>query len=185
MILDAGLEMASKVGLEAVTIGTLAQQTRMSKSGLFAHFNSKENLQIEILKHAEQDFTTFVIIPAVHTEAGLPRIRKLVDKWIEWGARLSGGCIFVTAGTEYSDRPGKVREYLLTQQENWISSLKRIAQSAVTAGDFRPDIDPEQFAFELYSLLLGFHYYHQLLNDPKTRQRQQQALEALLVKYMV
>ncbi len=181
-ILDAGLEMASLLGLEAVTIGSLAKETGMSKSGLFAHFNSKENLQIEILKHAEADFTEYVIIPAIRTRAGLPRINKLVKNWIEWGEKLTGGCIFVTAGTEFTDRPGKVRDYLLLQQQNWIHSLGRFAKSAVKAGDFLPDIDPEQFAFELYSLLLGFHHYHRLLNDPKTKSRQKKSLENLLDK---
>ena len=184
LILDTGLEMASRLGLECVTIGSLADETDMSKSGLFAHFKSKENLQIEILKHAEDYFTNFVIIPAIGVKAGIPRIKKLVEKWIEWGSRLSGGCVFVTTSTEYSDRPGKVRDHLLKQQENWINSLTRVAQSAVKAGDFKPDIDPGQFAFDLYSLLLGFHYYYKLLNDPQTKKRQKKSLDELLVRYM-
>ena len=183
LILAAGLDMASLYGLEAVTIGSLAGKTRLSKSGLFAHFNSKENLQIEILKHAEADFTASVIIPAVRIRAGIPRIKKLVDNWIEWGAKLTGGCVFVTAGVEYSDRPGKVRDYLLQQQRNWIGSLERVALSAVKCGDFRPDSDTQQFAFELYSLLLGFHLYHKLLNDPATRKRQETSLQTLLNRY--
>jgi AcrR family transcriptional regulator len=184
LILDTGLGIASRLGLECVTIGNLADETDMSKSGLFAHFKSKENLQIEILKHAEEDFTNFVIIPALRVKAGIPRIKKLVEKWIEWGARLPGGCVFVTASTEYSDRPGKVRDYLLKQQEIWINSLTRVAQSAVKAGDFKPDIDPGQFAFDLYSLLLGFHYYYKLLNDPQTKKRQKNSLHDLLARYI-
>ncbi len=182
-ILDAGLAMASMLGLEAVTIGSLAKQTGMSKSGLFAHFNSKENLQIGILQHAENDFTAHVIVPAIKTKAGLPRVKKLVHNWIAWGSRLTGGCIFVTAGTEFSDRPGKVRDFLLHQQQNWIQSLQRIARSAIKAGDFHSESDPGQFAFELYSLLLGFHYYHRLLHDPQINKRQNKSLNDLLIKY--
>ena len=175
--------MSSQLGLECVTIGNLAKELDMSKSGLFAHFQSKENLQIDILEHAAEDFSEYVIRPALRVERGIPRIRSLVQKWIEWGDKLTGGCIFVSAGMEYSDRPGKVREALLRQQEEWIDCLRRIAQSAIKAGDFREDIDCDQFAFDLYSLLLGFHYYYKLLNDKKTRQRQEVAFERLLDNY--
>ena len=182
-ILETGLDMASRVGLEAVTIGSLAGAIDMSKSGLFAHFQSKENLQIEILRFAAQDFTESVLTPALKTRSGIPRIQMLVRKWIEWSAKLTGGCIFVTASTEFSDRPGKVRDYLLHQQEQWVDSLRRMAESAVRAGDFRPGVDCEQFAFDLYSLLLGFHYYHKLLQDSETMKRQKAALEKLLANY--
>jgi AcrR family transcriptional regulator len=182
-ILEVGLDMASRLGLEAVTIGTLAKAIGMSKSGLFAHFQSKENLQIEILKHAEEDFAADVVMPALKSPAGIPRIKALLKKWIEWGSKLTGGCIFVSAATEFSDRPGKVRDFLLHQQEQWIDSLRRMAESAIKAGDFRADIDCDQFAFDLYSLLLGFHYYHQLLKDSQTLKRQEQALERLLDSY--
>ncbi len=175
--------MASKVGLEGISIGELAKATGMSKSGLFAHFQSKENLQIEILNFAAQRFAENVVIPALMKEAGTPRIRALVDNWIEWGSRLTGGCIFVSASTEFSDRPGKVRDCLLRQQEEWVESLSRIALSAVNAGDFREDIDTNQFAFDLYSLLLGFHYYDRLLHDTQTKARQEKALEKLLTTY--
>jgi AcrR family transcriptional regulator len=184
-IIETGLEMASQLGLECVTIGNLSKEMAMSKSGLFAHFQSKENLQIDILNYAAEDFTQYVIIPALKIERGIPRIRNLVKRWIEWGDKLSGGCIFVSAGMEYSDRPGQVREALLKQQEEWIDSLSRIAQSAIEAGDFREDIDCEQFAFDLYSLLLGFHYYYKLLNDKKTKQRLQLAFERLLDTYRI
>ena len=182
-IVETGLEMSSQLGLECVTIGNLAKELQMSKSGLFAHFQSKENLQIEIMEYAAEDFSENVIRPALKVERGIPRIRNLVERWIAWGEKLTGGCIFVSAGMEYSDRPGKVREALMRQQEEWIDCLRRIAQSAIKAGDFRDDIDCDQFAFDLYSLLLGFHYYYKLLNDKKTRQRQKLAFERLLDTY--
>ena len=182
-ILQAGLQMASRLGLDDVTIGMLAKTAKMSKSGLFAHFESKVNLQIQILKHAGEDFTAGVLGPALRTPPGVLRIKALVKNWIAWGAQLTGGCIFVSASTDFSDRPGKVRDFLLRQQEQWIGSLRRMAKAAIKVGDFRPGIDCDQFAFDLYSLLLGFHYYHELLKDPRTVERQERALDRLLEAY--
>jgi len=183
IVLEAGLDMASQLGLECVTIGNLAKATNMSKSGLFAHFQSKENLQIDILNYAAQSFAESVIVPALKTAAGIPRIRALVDNWIRWSSELTGGCIFVSACADLSDRPGKVRDVLLHQQKEWVGCLRRIAQSAVQAGDFRQDIDDDQFAFDLYSLLLGFHLYYKLLDDSATRKHQEAALVRLLDSY--
>jgi AcrR family transcriptional regulator len=166
-----------------VTIGNLAKTTNMSKSGLFAHFQSKENLQIEILHYAAQLFSESVILPALKIEAGIPRIRALVNNWIRWSSELTGGCIFVSASADFSDRPGKVREVLLHQQEEWIDCLRRIAKSAVQMGDFRQDIDDGQFAFDLYSLLLGFHLYYKLLDDAETRKHEEIAFVRLLDSY--
>ena len=182
-ILEAGLDMASQLGLEGVSIGALAKETNMSKSGLFAHFQSKENLQIEILNYAARVFSEDVIIPALATEGGIPRIKTLINNWIEWGDNLTGGCIFVTASTDYSDRPGKVRECLIKQQEDWIDCLCRIAESAIKVGDFREGIDCEQFAFDLYSLLLGVHLYFKLLNDEEIGRHQKNALNRLIEDY--
>jgi AcrR family transcriptional regulator len=182
-IVAIGLDMASRIGLEGVTIGALAKATGMSKSGLFAHFQSKENLQVAILKHAGENFTTEVVVPALKAPAGIARIKGLAQKWIEWGSRLSGGCIFVSASAEFSDRPGPVRDFLIRQQQEWIDSLKRFAESAIRSGDFRDDIDLDQFAYEFYSLLLGFHYYQQLLRDSRTRKHQEEALDRLLDNY--
>jgi AcrR family transcriptional regulator len=183
MILDIGLEMASRLGLEAVSIGELAKAAQMSKSGLFAHFQSKENLQIEILKFAGDRFAQGVVIPALRGEAGITRIQALVDNWIGWTSRLTGGCIFVQAGNDFKDRPGKVRDFLLQQQEAWIDCLRRIARSAIGVGHFRPEIDCDQFAFEMYSLLLGFHLYYKLLHNEDIGERQQTSLDALIRRY--
>ena len=183
MILEIGLDMASQLGLDAVSIGALAKATQMSKSGLFAHFQSKENLQNDILHHAGQIFSEGVVVPALKTKAGIPRIRALVDNWIKWTFQLSGGCIFVQSSNDFKDRPSKVRAYLLGQQKAWIDCLRRLAESAIDAGDFRKGIDCEQFAFELYSLLLGFHLYQKLLKSEDIPERQQTALETLIKHY--
>jgi len=182
-ILETGIHMASELGLEGVSIGALAKVLGMSKSGLFAHFQSKENLQIEILRYAGQVFSENVLVPTLRIRAGIPRIRALVENWIDWSSKISGGCIFVTASTDLSERPGKVRDFLLDQQTQWLHSLRRLAQSAVKAGDFREDTDTEQFAFELYSLLLGFHLYNRLLQNGETKKREEASLKKLLEQY--
>jgi AcrR family transcriptional regulator len=183
MILETGLEMVSRLGLESVSIGELAKATGMSKSGLFAHFQSKENLQIDILQHAGRLFSEGVVVPALRTEAGIPRIKALVENWVRWTSRLTGGCIFVQTSNDYKDRPGKVRDCLLSQQDIWLDTLRRIARSAIRVGHFRQQIDCDQFAFELYSLLLGFHLYDKLLKNGAIQERQQTALEALIKRY--
>ena len=175
--------MASRLGLECVTIGSLAKATDMSKSGLFSHFQSKENLQVKILEYAAELFARDVVIPALKQEPGIPRVKALVHNWIQMDAKLTGGCIFVMASTDFSDRPGNVREALRQQQHKWIDSLRRIAQSGIKAGDFREDIDCDQFAFDLYSMLLGFHLYHKMLKSDETKQHQENALEQLLSNY--
>jgi len=182
-ILEIGLDMASRLGLEAVTIGDLAKTAKMSKSGLFAHFQSKENLQIELLEYAGEMFSQNVVVPALKTKAGIPRIKAVMDNWIRFSGALTGGCIFVTASSDFKDRPGKVRDFLLEQQVGWIDSLRRIAQSAIKEGDFRSDTDCDQFAFELYSLMLGFHLYATLLDNADTQIRQQAAFETLINTY--
>ena len=183
MILEVGLDMASQLGLETVSIGALAKATGMSKSGLFAHFQSKENLQNDILRYAGQLFSKGVVVPALKTQAGIPRIRALVDNWVHWTSKVTGGCIFVQASNDFKDREGTVRDFLLLQQKAWIDSLRRIAQSAIRVGDFREDMDCDQFAFELYSLLLGFHLYHKLLRTEDIQDRQQKALDELIRRY--
>lgn len=182
-ILDAGLKMATQLSLESVTIGHLAKVTQMSKSGLFAHFQSKENLQIGIMQHAGELFAERVVIPALMAKAGIPRVKALVNNWIKWSSKMTGGCIFVSSSTEFTSRPGKVRDFILEQQEAWLDSLRRIARSAIRVGDFKKDIDCDQFAFDLYSLLLGFHLYDRMLNHEDTKKRQDVALDRLLDNY--
>ena len=182
-ILKVAMDMASQLGLEGVSIGALSKAMGMSKSGLFAHFQSKENLQLAILEHAIGIFSEKVAIPALKTKAGIPRIQNLHDRWIDWSTQRTSGCIFVIAGKDFSDRPGKVRARIRKQQQDWIDSLSRIARSAIRVGDFREDIDCEQFAFEFYSLLLGFHLYHKLLRSSDVGKRQKTALNWLLANY--
>lgn len=178
-----GFELASKLGLECLSIGTLAAATQMSKSGLFGHFHSKENLQLKVMEHAGDIFNQDVIASALKTSAGIPRIRKVTENWVKWTKDLSGGCIFVAAAAEYSDREGPVRDFVQKQQAAWIDCLSRIAWSAVRVGDFRPDTDCDLFAFELYSLILGFFLYHSSLGYPHADKIMSESFERLINSY--
>ena len=182
-ILQTALDMASQSSLDSVTIGSLAKAAKMSKSGLFAHFQSKENLQIAILEFAAADFIDQVVLPALKSKGGIGRIEALVENWVEWAEKLKGGCIFVTASTEFSERPGKVRDFLLSQQKSWIVALKKMCRSAIQADHFRNGIDCDQFAFDLYSLLMGYHYYSIMLRSGESKKRLAKALERLINTY--
>ncbi len=182
-IMDMGFELASTLGLECLSIGTLAKATSMSKSGLFGHFNSKENLQLAVMKHAGGIFRNEVIIPALKTERGIPRIKKITDCWINWSINLTGGCIFVAAAAEYSDRSGPIKDCINKQHDLWIECLERITQSAVTTGDFKENTNCSLFAFELYSLILGFFLYYNALDYPGARDLVDASVERLINSY--
>ncbi|MCR8670440.1 TetR/AcrR family transcriptional regulator [Agrococcus sp. HG114] len=183
-ILRAGLRQASLVGLSHVTIGGLAEAMEMSKSGLYAHFRSKERLQLDILDFAADHFRDVVVLPALAEPAGLPRIRCVIDRWMRWDGlgdlSLPGGCVFVAAATELDDAPdGPVRDRLAEHHAAFHEVLRRIHRSAVEVGDL-PESDSVEFAHVLYSHMLGFHFAHRMMRDPLARERTWRAIEALL-----
>ena len=181
-ILDRSVDLASVVGLEGLSIGLLAAHAGFSKSGLFAHFGSKEALQLETLKVAAARFIDVVIKPALHQPRGIPRVQALFDRWLAWAARDSapGGCIFITASIELDDQHGPVREYLVEQQTAWRDLIVRTAAFAVEVGDFRADLDCRQFTHELQSLFLGFNHSQRLLQDGAAESRTRVAFARLL-----
>lgn len=183
-ITKEALATASKIGLEKLSIGTLAKSVGMSKSGLFSHFTSKEDLQIEVLNEAEELFTNKVIKPALQAPRGEPRLRKLFDGWFNWDQtqHLPGGCIFITAATEFDDQPGPLRDRVVEVQSNWFAFITRAAHIAKEEGHFRADLDEEQFAYEFFSIALGYHMVHRLLKNPKAKLRFNTALEDLLTR---
>src|SRR5262249_48904840 len=151
-ILERATRLASQVGLEGVTIGVLAEELKLSKSGLFAHFRSKEALQVQILDHCAGLFVERVIRPALAAPRGEPRVRALFERWLEWDrARpLPGGCLFVAASVELDDRPGPARDRLVQAQREWLEVIARSCRLAVEEGHFRVDTDPERFAQDIY-----------------------------------
>ena len=180
-ILDEALVLASRVGFTALTIGQLADHTGMSKSGLFAHFRSKEQLQLQTLAHARQKFIDITIRPALAVTRGEKRVRELFERWLVWESEvLPGGCIFVTGGVEFDDQPGPMRDALVADQLDWLETIATVTSTAVAEGDFRADVDPQQFAFELQGLTLGYHHATRLLDDELALDRVRTAFESLL-----
>ncbi len=182
-ILDESLQLASRIGFEALSIGQLADQTGMSKSGLFAHFRSKEQLQLQTLDHSRQWFVDIVIRPALKEPRGEPRVRALFTHWLRWEDVLEGGCIYVTGSAEYDDRPGPMREALVRNQRDWIDTIATVVRTAVDEGDFRADTDPLQFAFEFNALTLGYHHATRLLGDEQALERTRASFEALVTRH--
>ncbi len=168
-ILDRAFRMASRDGLEGLSIGGLAESLAMSKSGLFAHFGSKEELQLEVLRAAARRFEDGVVRPAFRAARGTPRIRHLLENWVRWANSpdAAGGCLFVTAAVELDDRPGRPRDYLVETQKQLQEALARSARMAIDAGHFRKDLDCRQFAFELNGLFLAYHHAKRLFRDPR------------------
>lgn len=180
-ILDHAAELATRVGLGGLSIGGLAAETGMSKSGLFAHFGSKEALQVQALEAEAGRLIERVIRPALSAPAGEPRIQALFEAWIRWATRRSAqGCLFVQSVTEFDDQPGAVRDTLERQQRDWLDFLAGAAQRAVSEGHFVEDTDTYQFAFELHALLLGFHHAQRMMRDEAAEERLRRAFERLL-----
>ncbi len=181
-IVDLAITLASRIGLEGLTIGSLASELKLSKSGLFAHFGSKEELQLRVLEQSVSQFELEVFHPALKAPRGEPRLRTLFDNWLAWGQnpRLPGGCIIVTANVEFDDRPGPLRDLISDAQTRLLEGLARAARIAVEVGHFREDVDPDQFAFELYGLVLAHHFVSRVRRDPAATQRTRAAFERLL-----
>lgn len=181
-ILSHALALATRIGVEGVTIGRLADDLKMSKSGLFAHFKSKEALQIEMLRLAGARMVETVVKPALATPRGEPRLRALFEHWLAWeqSPSLPGGCPFMAASFELDDRPGPVRDFVVQNLRDWIDTLAGAARIAVQEGHFRTDLDCEQFAQDCQGIGLGFVHASRLMRDPQARARAQRAFEALV-----
>jgi len=181
-ILQHALAIASEIGFEGLSIGELAKATDMSKSGLFAHFASKEDLQLQALATARRSFLDHVISPSFREPRGEPRIRALFENWLTWeeGRVTPGGCPFVVASYEYDDRPGNVREAVVASQRDWVEAISMAVRIGIDEGHFRTDLDTEQFAFDMYGIFLSFHLYHRLLRDPEVRGRARGSFERLI-----
>lgn len=184
-ILDEALKVASRLGLEGLTIGTLADATGMSKSGLFAHFGSREGLQLAVLEHAAQRYGERVLRPALKIERGLPRLRAMFESWLDWAisSGLPGGCIMIAAAAEYDDRPGPIRDAVIANQHRGNAVTQKAVRLAVEEGHLRNDTDPEQIAFELLGIVLAAHNHRRLLGDKEARKRALVAFEQLIARH--
>ena len=188
-IIDHAMALAGEIGLENLSLGVLASQTGLSKSGLFAHFKSKEALQLGVLEEAVARFSAIVLQPALREPRGERRVRALFKHYLVWKAgergngsalRQSPNCIFMSLSHEYDDRPGPIRDRLVAVLRDWHDTIARVAQAAIDAGDFREDLDTELFAFEFMGLAMAHHHAGRLLELPGTERLNLAAFESLL-----
>jgi AcrR family transcriptional regulator len=181
-ILGHAASLASRIGLGGLSIGALAETLSLSKSGLWAHFKSREQLQLEVLEFAAGQFVELVLRPALGAARGEPRVRALFEGWLAWPKRsgLSGGCFFVAAASELDDQPGPVRTRLVELQRDFMESIANTVRSGIKEGHFRAHSDPEQFAQDLYGVMLACHHATRLLQEPRAVERSRRAFEALV-----
>jgi AcrR family transcriptional regulator len=168
-ILQVAVNLASLEGLEGLSIGRLADELKMSKSGLFAHFGSREELQLATVEIARQIFTRHVIRPALAAPEGAPRLWALCDAWVRYVEHpvFPGGCFFAAASFEFDSRPGPVRDQIAAAVKRWLATLTRAVEEAIKAGHLKATVDPSQLAFEIKSIGIGAHSDYQLTDDRK------------------
>lgn len=180
IVLDAAVHMASTIGLGGLTIGSLAGQTDMSKSGVYAHFQSKESLQLAALARARDGFIDRVVRPALAVRRGEPRLRALFGNWLAAGQESSATCLFLSAASEFDDQPGVIREQLRADHQDLADLIAQVFGTGVAEGDFAAGADPVQFAHDLYGVMLAFFHAYRLLDQPQAQARARTAFEALI-----
>jgi AcrR family transcriptional regulator len=172
-ILDRAVDLATVEGLEGLTIGRLAAELRMSKSGLFAHFGSKQELQLATIGAAGERFRGKVIEPALELPDGAPRLRGMAERYLDQLGDYSGGCFWAATSAEYDDRPGPVRDAIAGALDAWLGELERQARVAGVE-------NPERFAFELYALVMGTNSRYRLSGDARVFDHAREAIDRLL-----
>lgn len=180
-ILDAALMLASRNGLEGLTIGLLAEKMGMSKSGVFAHFGSREDLQLAVLKRYHEQFEEEVFLPSIKEARGLPRLQSMFALWVRRVTReIASGCMYISGAAEYDDRPGAVREELVGMVKTWQAELLRCAAQAIDEGHLRADADPRQIVYEMYGLILALHHDARLLKQEESLRRAENGFNRLI-----
>jgi AcrR family transcriptional regulator len=176
-ILQRAVNIASLEGLEGLTIGKLATLLKISKSGLFAHFGSKEDLQCAVVQEAGRIFVETVIRPAFEAH-GLARLRALCGNWLGYAEDkvFPGGCFFAAASLEFDDRPGKVRDLIVESLKRWLATLEQALRDAQNAGEIRKDVAARDFVFEIQSLALGANWASRLFRDDSAFRRIRRAI---------
>jgi len=183
-ILDVALELASRNGLEGLTIGLLADRMSMSKSGVFAHFGSREDLQLEVVKLYHHRFEQEVFYPSIKEARGLPRLVAMYTRWVKRvSVEIASGCIYISGAVEYDDREGPIREQLVSMVRAWQEALLRSVQQAVEIGHLRADVDAAQLVFEMHGLILALHHDARFLRNPGAVERARAAFERLVENY--
>ncbi|MEN9889621.1 MAG: HTH-type transcriptional repressor ComR [Pseudomonadota bacterium] len=183
-IVDAALGLASQIGLEGLSIGALAEITGMSKSGVFAHFGSREELQISVVREYHERFEREVFYPAMQAARGLPRLQAMFDNWmVQTSAEIDSGCIYISGAVEFDDRAGPVRDALASSVTSWQAAVRRAVEQAQDEGQLQAELDPLQIAFEIHGLILALHYEARFLRIPGATERARQGFARLLERY--
>jgi AcrR family transcriptional regulator len=183
-IVEAALGLASQIGLEGLSIGALAEVTGMSKSGVFAHFGSREELQISVIREYHDRFESEVFYPALKQERGLPRLQALFDNWMHrTSTEIDSGCIYISGAVEFDDRPGPVRDALATTVNTWQTALRRAVEIAQSLGQMDAQADPQQIAFEIHGLILALHYEARFLRNPGAADRARRGFVHICERY--
>ena len=183
-IVDAALRLATQVGLEGISIGALAELMHMSKSGVFAHFGSREELQISVVREYFHQFEQEVFYPVLAKPRGLPRVEALFANWMKRVAiEIQSGCIFISGAVEFDDRPGAVREALASSVKTWLAAMHRSVMQAKEEGHLRSSADAQQIAFEIHGLILALHYEARFLNNPGSLARANTGFAHILARY--
>ena len=184
-ILDAALALASHMGLEGLSIGALAEVTQMSKSGVFAHFGSREELQISVVREYHAQFAEEIFEPAMAAPRGLPRFRALFDRWFKRvSVEIDAGCIYISGAVEFDDRPGPVRDALVGMVQTWHLALVKAIDMAIAEGHLRADTDAQQLLFEVHGLILALHHDARFLRRPGADARARAGFENVLSHYI-
>ncbi|MBQ5942439.1 MULTISPECIES: TetR/AcrR family transcriptional regulator [unclassified Massilia] len=183
-ILDVALELASRNGLEGLTIGLLADRMSMSKSGVFAHFGSREDLQLEVVKLYHHRFEQEVFFPSIKEPRGLPRLVAMFSRWIKRvSVEIASGCIYISGAVEYDDRPGPIRDELVSMVMAWQNALLRCVKQSIEVGHLRADTDAEQLVYEMYGLILALHHDARFLRAPGAVERAKAGFDRLIENY--
>jgi AcrR family transcriptional regulator len=185
-IIDAALRLASQIGLEGLSIGAIAEVTQMSKSGVFAHFGSREELQISVVREYFSRFERDVFAPALSLPRGLPRLRGLFANWMAQVAHeIQSGCIFISGAVEFDDRTGPVRDALEQSMKTWLAAVRRSVGMAIEEGHLAPTAEPKQIVFEIHGLILALHYEARFFKSPRSMDRAKTGFENLLNRYAI
>lgn len=180
-ILDTALSLVRQIGFESVSIASLASEVGMSKSGLFAHFNSKEKMHLMILDHAADSFSEDIFKKSISKPRGIPRLEAIIKNWIKWYKNGDGGtCPFIAASVEYDSKPGPVKNRIKSHTRQLISSLSYTAQICVDEGQFKNNTDTDQFAYELYSLIVGHLIYLRTMESKAASRLFQNSINQLI-----
>ena len=183
-LVDAALSVATQVGLEGLSIGALADATQMSKSGVFAHFGSREELQISVIREYHNRFEHEVFYPALNQPRGLPRLRAMFANWMQrTSVEIDSGCLYISGAVEFDDREGPVRDALVSSVMTWHSALRRAIQAARQMGHLRADVNDDQMLFEIHGLILALHYEARFLKHPGSIARANAGFDRILKQY--